>query len=581
LTAEKRRFPRSTSGLVRSFGPVTAVLISIAFTVGGAWQAHIFFFPGLSPLPENLWFAGIPPILMSFIVVGVTFVIIMMGYSILISAIPRTGGGYVAISRITGPFAAFVATLLEFVSVASTFGVIAVWTFESWLILFTKQIFWVGPAIGYSDIGALAAGLLLMVLAVVLIGLGGRVTSYVLQALFLVLVPLGLYLLFLLGVAIISPSTLQTGITVWAQAQGVAGVTAGTYVKAALAQGLDSANVGSYWTAVSASLLGAYWCYVGYAALTFVPGEFKEPERNLPRVALAAPLIIMSIYVVLVAFSTYAAASVGQITLANGDKWSFYEAFAYLSYGGGSLQQAGVPNVSALAPTIAAMVGARLGLASLNVLVLLFLVLMYAKDLPPLALVGSRIIFAMSFDGMLPASLSKVNARFHSPVLATGLVGLFGLLGALSESCVFCNGGSWGPGGPVGNALTAFFTNSPIYNIDLLDAAFFTLFSLTVVLFPFRRPQLFQSARFKPGGKLGTAAIGVAGLTANLVIAWTILTSPQDAYNVLGPTSANRYALGSTVVFAIIGALIYLYYRHGQPSKHRDYSGTFSEIPPE
>jgi amino acid transporter len=515
---------------------------------------------------------------MSFIIVGIAFVIIMLGYSILISAMPRSGGGYVAISRIISPFAAFVATLLEFVSIASTFGVIAVWTFGAWLLVFAKSIP-VGPVMAYSDVGVLAAGLVLLALMTALCGLGARVTSYVLQALFLVLVPLGLYLFYLLGVAIANPSTLQSGITAWAQAQGMAGVTADTYVKAALAQGLDAANVGNYWTAVSASLLGAYWCYVGYAALTFVPGEFKEPDRNLPKIALAAPLIIMAIYVLIVAFSTYAAAAVGQTTLANGDRWSFYEAYAYLSYGGGNLQQAGVPNLSASVPTIAAIVGSRLGLASLNILLLLFLVLMYAKDLPPLVLTGSRIIFAMSFDGVLPASFSKVDDRFHSPVFATIVVGLFGVLGALAESCVFCNGGSWGPGGVLGSSLTAFFTNSPIYNIDLLDAVFFSLFSLAVVLFPFRRRDLFESARFKPGGKLGTAAIGLAGLTANLVIAWLILTSPQDAYNILAPVSANWYALGSTVVFGIIGALIYVYYRYGRPSKHLDYGGIFSEVP--
>ena len=580
MTAEKGRFPRSTSGLVREFGPGTAILISIAFTVGGAWQTHIFYFPGLSPLPENLWLAGIPPILMSFILVGIAFVIVMLGYSILISAMPRSGGGYVSISRIISPPAAFVATMLEFVSIASSFGIIAVWTFEAWLTVFVKQIF-IGPVIAYSDIGGLAAGLLLMALVIILCGLGDRVTGYALRALFLVLVPLGLYLVFLLGVAIVNPSTLQAGITTWARTQGMAGVTADTYVKAALAQGLDTASVGNYWTAVSVSLLGAYWCYVGYAALTFVPGEVKEPDRNFPKVALLAPLIIMAIYIVLVAFGTYAATAVGQTTLANGDKWSFYEAYAYLSYGGGNLQQAGVPNLSALAPTIAAMVGTQIGLPSLNILLLLFLVLMYAKDLPPLALVGSRVIFAMSFDGLLPASFSKVNGRAHSPISATVLVGVFGVIGALSESCVFCNGGSWGPGGYVGNALTAFFTNSPIQNIDLLDAIFFTLFSLAVVLFPFRQRVLFASARFKPGGKLGVAAIGIAGLVANLVIAWAILTSPEDAYSILAPVYGNLYALGTTLIFSIIAAFIYLYYRHGPPSRRLDYNGIFSAIPPE
>jgi len=580
LTAEKRSFPRGASGLVRSIGPLTAILVSISVTVGGAWQAHIFFFPGLSPLPENLWLVGIPPILMSFILVGIAFVVIMLGYSILISAIPRSGGGYVAISRIVGSSAAFVATLLEFVSIASTFGVIAVWSFEAWLTVFVKQIF-VGPVIGHSDVGGLAVALLLMALVTVLCGLGNRVTSYALQALFVVLVPLALYLLFLLGVAIVNPSTLQSGITLWAQKQGIAGVTAATYVKGALAQGMDAANVGNYWTAVSASLLGAYWCYVGYAALTFVPGEFKEPDRNLPKVALLAPLVIMAVYVVLVAFGTYAAAAVGQITLANGDKWSFYEAYAYLSYGGGNLQQAGVPNISALAPTIAAMVGTQIGLPSLNILVLLFLILMYAKDLPALSLIGSRIIFAMSFDGLLPARFCRVSERFHSPIYANTLVAVFGLIGALSESCVFCNGGSWGPSGSLGSALTAFFTNSPIYNIDLLDAAFFTLFSLAVLLLPLRRKDLFDFAPFKPGGRLGVAAIGSAGLVANLVIAWLILTSPQDAYNILAPVSANWYALAATAIFAIIAVLIYVCYRYGRSGKLIDYGEVFSELPPE
>jgi amino acid transporter len=254
LTAEKGRFSRKSSGLVRSIGPVTAVLISVAFTVGGAWQAHIFYFPGLSPIPENLWVAGIPPILMSFIIIGFVFVIIMLGYSVLISAMPRSAGGYVAISRIISPFAGFVAALLEFVSIASTFGVIAVWTFGAWLLVFSRSVP-VGSVIGYSDVGVLIAGLLLLAIVTAVCGLGARITGYVLWGLFSALVPLGLYFLFFLVVAIANPSTLQTGITAWAQAEGVAGVTAATYVKAALAQGLDAANVGNYWTAASASAL--------------------------------------------------------------------------------------------------------------------------------------------------------------------------------------------------------------------------------------------------------------------------------------------------------------------------------------
>lgn len=44
----------------------------------------------------------------------------------------------------------------------------------------------------------------------------------------------------------------------------------------------------------------------------------------------------------------------------------------------------------------------------------------------------TRIIFAMSRDGLLPAALSRVHPRFATPFLTTWLVGLFfGLIAAL------------------------------------------------------------------------------------------------------------------------------------------------------
>lgn len=75
--------------------------------------------------------------------------------------------------------------------------------------------------------------------------------------------------------------------------------------------------------------------------------------------------------------------------------------------------------------------------------------------------------------------------------------------------------------------------------------------------------------------------IGLAGLIANLVIAWLVLTGPQDAYNILSPTSDNWFAIGFTVFLGAIGTLIYAYYRFGPSKKEVDYQTIFSEIPPE
>jgi amino acid transporter len=578
--AEKKTFPKNVSSLVRDIGPVTAVLIIVANTVGLGWQYRLFQSTGLTPLPENLWFGGIPPAVMSFIIGGIIILLIMLGYSILITAMPRSGGGYVAISRILGPFPAFIGAWFEFFAVAMDLGIIAVVVFE---MLFLN----LGPGSGYfavpttyNDVGFLAGGVLLIVLTTAIVALGVRITGYVLQVLVWVPAVLGVYVFYLLGVAILNPATLQSGIAAWAQAQGVSGVTAGTYVKAALAQGLDSASVGNYWTAVSASLLFAYFAYTGYAALTFVAGEVKEPNRNLTRILLIVPLIIMIMYVTMAVLGSYAAAGVGQITLPNGDRWSFLEAYSYLSYGAGSIQQAGVPNIPLFITTLASMVGIGVGLGSLNILLLIFGLMWIINDLPAFALIGSRLIFAMSFDRMLPASLCKVNRRFHSPIYAVVLVGIFALLGALSETCIVCYGGSWAPAGAVGSVLTNVFGYG-FSNVDLMDAVFFSLFALAVVLFPFRLKRNFDTATFKPGGKVGVVAIGLAGLIANLIIAWLMLTSPYDVYNILAPNSYNWFTLGFTGLLGLIGCLIYAYYRYRPQAKEMDYSVIFSTIPPE
>jgi len=402
----------------------------------------------------------------------------------------------------------------------------------------------------------------------------------VLQALFWVPAILTIYVLYLLVSSITNPALLQAGISTWSQLQGVSGVTADTYVKAALAQGLDGAHLSDYWTAVSVSLLFAYFAYVGYAGTTFVAGEVKEPERNLPKILIIATILIVVIYVTMTYATTYAAASIDQITLPNGDRWSFFDAYSYLSYSG-NLAQAGVPPLTARVQTIAEMIGLGLGMGKLNsILLFLFGVLWIFNDMPAFILTASRILFAMSFDRVLPSSLCKVN-RFGSPSYAVILVGIFALIGLMggSGSCIICTGGSLNPGGALGGILNAVSVDG-ISATDLLDVVFFSLFSVAVILLPFRGRRFFDRAHFKPGGKLGVTSIGVAGLIANLIIGWEVLISPTDSYNLLAPTWDNWFSLGMTAFFGIIGSLIYSYYRLGA-GKQIDYSTIFSRIPPE
>src|SRR5437879_10973825 len=102
----------------------------MANTIGLGWQKRVFQYTGRAPLPENQYCAGIPPMTMAFIVGGIAVLLSVLAVSVLAAAMPRSGGGYVVISRIIGPVWGFLAAWLEFLSIAWSFGIIAVAVFE-------------------------------------------------------------------------------------------------------------------------------------------------------------------------------------------------------------------------------------------------------------------------------------------------------------------------------------------------------------------------------------------------------------------------------------------------------------------
>jgi amino acid transporter len=578
LATEKKLFVRKATGLVREIGPLTAMIIILANVMGLGWQKRVFQFTGVAPLPENLWIAGIPPMVMAFLIGGIIIILSVLAFSILIAAMPRSGGGYVVISRLVSPLGAFVGSWFEFLSIAWSFGIIAVAVFEGIYFIFGPIVGVTG--VGVNDVYLFGGGLLLVILFTALGSLGVRMAGYLLQVIFWIPAILTIYVLYLLATSVANPSTLAAGLATFGRTHGVAGLTADMYVKGALAQGLDRANVGNYWSAVSTAMIGAYFAYIGYAASTFVAGEVKEANKSLPKVLLLASVIIMVSYMVVSSLAAYAAAALGRVTLPNGNVWSFFEAYSFLSYGAGDLAKAGVPSVKAWTTTVAAFTGIGLNLASLNWLLFIFGILWVANDIPPFILTASRILFAMAFDRVLPDSLAGVNERFHSPVNATVVTGLFALLGCFSESGVASTGGSWNPGGVVGGWLNSIFSIG-VASTDLFDAVFFTLFALALILLPLRRKQIYEMAPVKWGGKVGAMVIGVLGVAANLFLDWMILTAPYGSYNMLAPTADNWFAISFTVFLGVVGVLMYGWYKWGPARKEVDYSTIFTEIPPE
>jgi APA family basic amino acid/polyamine antiporter len=142
------------------------------------------------------------------------------------------------------------------------------------------------------------------------------------------------------------------------------------------------------------ALVSVLWVYDGWADVSFVGGEVKDPEKNLPRVLILGTLIVICLY--LLANVAYLAVlpveQIRQSKLVAAD-------VAYRLMG-----VAGVAFVST-----AVMISA---LGTLNGSVM----------------TGSRILFAMAADGLLFKPIAIVHKRFQTPGVAIGLSATLGVV---------------------------------------------------------------------------------------------------------------------------------------------------------
>jgi APA family basic amino acid/polyamine antiporter len=148
-----------------------------------------------------------------------------------------------------------------------------------------------------------------------------------------------------------------------------------------------------------------FFAYVGFDAVSTATEEAKDPQRDVPRGLLWALAACSVIYVAVAAVLT------GMVS---------YTELNVPSPVAHALQLVGVNWASALVAT-----GAIAGLTTV------MLVLYYGL---------TRILFAMSQDGMLPAPLSRVSDKHHTPVNSIVITGVimslmagFLPLGALAE----------------------------------------------------------------------------------------------------------------------------------------------------
>ena len=174
---------------------------------------------------------------------------------------------------------------------------------------------------------------------------------------------------------------------------------------------LSSAPTGSaLFPAFMASILAAFWAYDGWIAVTFIGGELKRPEKNLPRSLIAGLMVVIIIYLLINMAYLYIL-PVGQ--MAGSSLVAADTARAFMGWAGG-----GFIAIMVIISTFAA--------TNMNVLS------------------NCRVTYAMAENRMMFPKVASVHPRFNTPHVAiwfhcvwTCLLVLSGSFDMLTDMLVF------------------------------------------------------------------------------------------------------------------------------------------------
>jgi amino acid transporter len=173
-------------------------------------------------------------------------------------------------------------------------------------------------------------------------------------------------------------------------------------------------------------------------------------------------------------------------------------------------------------------------------------------------MLGTRNLFAWSFDRLAPAQLTTVSDRFHTPVVATVTIGL------IVELLNYLN---------IYQGLGAY-----LLNIIAVLALAFIIVSLAAVITPWRRPGLHAQAP-------GWAKARLAGLP---VITWVGAISAISwgfviyvAFHTGFGGSFGLKPMLEAFSAPAIGIAYYIGARLYRRSQGMSFTQTFAEIPPE
>jgi APA family basic amino acid/polyamine antiporter len=323
----------------------------LSLVVGGIIGSGIFFVPAV----VSTQLTSLSAVLLVWVFGGLLSLAGALSLAELGAAMPRTGGLYVYLEEAYGPWAGFLYGWIHFtmtnsgtvatLGAAFALGVGALVPMHPWLL----------KAVGIASI-----------LSLTWFNYRGLKPGILVQNLFTTAKVLGLAAIVFLFLLRGRPTELWSA-DFWPE-------------------GGFSFAFGPFGLALVAVL----WAYEGWHAITFSAGEFKNPQRDIPRSLAWGTLIVLGIYLV--------------TNLAY---------FAVLT---------GTDIAAASSPATAGMTK-LFGLAAAAVVTLIILTSVYGANNMQV-LVGPRVMFAMAEEGLFFRAFSRIHPRNRTPGFSIWAQGL-------------------------------------------------------------------------------------------------------------------------------------------------------------
>jgi APA family basic amino acid/polyamine antiporter len=527
---DKKLYARKSSGLVRTIGIFGAMVFGV----------HCISLSSSGLIPFS-WVAGVWP---GSSIIGVLTVAMFFclfhayTYSVIGATMPRSAADYTMASRTLSAPLAFAASWTLVIFSAMVAGSLIAWIpktalpvlFRAMGIIannpaFTEFASWCVTTTGIIVIGTICA-----LITFITMIMPTRTILRILEVGFFLGIIAWVILYFQLGTA-----AKDAFPAAWDKFMG-----AGSYaarIDLAKANGMvTNPNVAMM---TLAGLIMGFWIFYGYYIPTFFAGEVKQAEKTLLAGSWSSLLVTWGIFVV------------AALLLQRLVPLEWIAAESYLSNAGVS-EANPMPWITFYAAILKP-----------NFLLLWIVAFAWVYTLINLAqtyfFYCSRIIFAWSFDRLIPEKVCYIHPTLHSPIVAITIITLIAEVGVIDAAT----------GGVMGAQLNFVFFAVCTQLIPVL----------AITILPFTKPDLFENASAFVKRRLGRIPVItiVGGITLAYLL-WMIIAS------FLYPAVGGRIGTGTLLTLAgfVISGIIVFYVARWYRLKQEgiDIKWTFQSVPP-